>query len=125
MIHIFRLRQIYNDYAKLFAKPAPKCNLVMSRLCLWQLWRDCNIQKKISLSAIDKHIGKCSSMLIILIIIVNICIYILSIDKNIYRYKKIFWNIILLLFINNYKSIYINLFINIYLTLLFIIEIIL
>lgn len=64
MIHIFRLRQIYNDYAKLFAKPAPKCNLVMSRLCLWQLWRDCNIQKKISLSAIDKHIAKNKSTIV-------------------------------------------------------------
>ncbi|XP_031774710.1 radial spoke head 10 homolog B-like isoform X11 [Apis florea] len=64
MIHILRLRQIYNDYAKLFANPAPKCNLVMSRLCLWQLWRDCNIQKKISLSEIDKHIAKNKSTMV-------------------------------------------------------------
>ncbi|XP_016922960.1 uncharacterized protein LOC108004514 isoform X1 [Apis cerana] len=64
MIHILRLRQIYNDYAKLFAKPAPKCNLVMSKLCLWQLWRDCNVQKKISLSTIDKHIAKNKSTIV-------------------------------------------------------------
>ncbi|XP_076177105.1 uncharacterized protein LOC143151642 [Ptiloglossa arizonensis] len=58
-LHISRLRQIYNDYAKLFATSTPKCNLRMSRLCLWQLWRDCSINKKgLSLIKIDIYIGK-------------------------------------------------------------------
>ncbi|CAL7933789.1 unnamed protein product [Xylocopa violacea] len=59
MLHMFRLRRIYNDYAKLFTKSPPNCNLVMTRLCLWQLWRDCNIHEKgLSLAEIDIHIGK-------------------------------------------------------------------
>ncbi|XP_043511249.1 radial spoke head 10 homolog B-like isoform X1 [Frieseomelitta varia] len=59
MFHMFRLRQIYNDYAKLFAKSAPKCNLAMSKLCLWQLWRDCGIHEKgFSLVEIDSYIAK-------------------------------------------------------------------
>nr|XP_033192474.1 uncharacterized protein LOC117158062 [Bombus vancouverensis nearcticus] len=57
--HMHRLREIYNDYATLFAKSAPKCNLAMSRLCLWQLWRDCGIHKKgLSLTEIDSYIGE-------------------------------------------------------------------
>lgn len=67
MFHMLRLRQIYNDYAKLFTKSAPKCNLAMSRLCLWQLWRDCGVHKKgLSLVEIDDHIGKHLSTLSIL-----------------------------------------------------------
>ncbi|XP_053975127.1 radial spoke head 10 homolog B-like [Hylaeus volcanicus] len=58
-LHISRLRQIYKDYAKLFAKSAPQCNLAMSRLCLWQLWQDCGINKKgLSLSEIDNYMAK-------------------------------------------------------------------
>lgn len=73
MFHMFRLRQIYNDYAKLFAKSAPKCNLAMSRLCLWQLWRDCGIHEKgFSLVEIDSYIGKHPLILIIVSIIHNI-----------------------------------------------------
>ncbi|KOX81041.1 Radial spoke head 10 like protein B [Melipona quadrifasciata] len=59
MFHIFRLRQIYNSYAKLFTNSAPKCNLAMSKLCLWQLWRDCGIhEKRFSLVEIDSYIAK-------------------------------------------------------------------
>ncbi|KZC08199.1 Radial spoke head 10 like protein B, partial [Dufourea novaeangliae] len=58
-MHISCLRRIYEDYARLFAASAPKANLVMSRLCLWQLWRDCNITAKgLSLIEIDKYIAK-------------------------------------------------------------------
>lgn len=56
--HIAQLRQIYDDYAKLFTESPPMCTLAMSRLCLWQLWRDCNINKKEhSLVEIDRYIG--------------------------------------------------------------------
>ncbi|XP_076676304.1 uncharacterized protein LOC143373200 [Andrena cerasifolii] len=58
-LHMPRLRQIYMDYAKMFTRSAPECNLAMSRLSLWQLWRDCNIDKRgLSLIEIDKYIGK-------------------------------------------------------------------
>ncbi|XP_017792631.1 PREDICTED: radial spoke head 10 homolog B-like [Habropoda laboriosa] len=58
-LHMFRLREIYNDYAKLFAKSAYQCNLVMTRLCLWQMWRDCGIHRKgLSLIEIDDYIAK-------------------------------------------------------------------
>lgn len=58
-LHMPRLRQIYMDYAKMFTRSAPECNLTMSRLCLWQLWRDCNVDKRgLGLVEIDKYIGK-------------------------------------------------------------------
>lgn len=58
-LHMPRLRKIYNDYATLYAKSASICNVSMSRLCLWQLWRDCGIHKKgLSLNDIDNYIGE-------------------------------------------------------------------
>ncbi|XP_076637035.1 uncharacterized protein LOC143349576 [Colletes latitarsis] len=58
-LHMSRLRQIYKDYAKLFATSPPQCSLTMSRLCLWQLWRDCGINKRgLSLIEIDNYIAK-------------------------------------------------------------------
>ncbi|XP_076235725.1 uncharacterized protein LOC143180079 [Calliopsis andreniformis] len=63
--HMPRLRQIYNDYAKLFTQFPPTCILAMSRLCLWQLWRDCNINRKgLSLVEIDTYIAKNASTLV-------------------------------------------------------------
>ncbi|XP_076766675.1 uncharacterized protein LOC143433274 [Xylocopa sonorina] len=65
-LHMSRLRRIYNDYAKLFTKSPPKCNLVMTRLCLWQLWRDCDIHEKgLSLAEIDTYIAKNETALVV------------------------------------------------------------
>ncbi|XP_034188696.1 uncharacterized protein LOC117608151 isoform X2 [Osmia lignaria lignaria] len=59
ILHMARLREIYNNYAKLFTNSAPKCDIAMSRLCLWQLWSDCGIHKKgLSLIEIDNYIAK-------------------------------------------------------------------
>ncbi|CAK9826598.1 Radial spoke head 10 homolog B2 [Anthophora retusa] len=64
-LHMFHLRQIYNDYAKLFAKSAYSCNLSMTRLCLWQMWRDCGIHKKgFSLIEIDNYMAKNETTLV-------------------------------------------------------------
>lgn len=58
-MHMPRIRKIYDDYAKMFATVTPKCRLSMSRLALWQLWRDCEIHKKsISLVQIDNYLGQ-------------------------------------------------------------------
>ncbi|XP_076650298.1 uncharacterized protein LOC143357661 [Halictus rubicundus] len=58
-MHMSRLREIYANFAKLFSISAPECNLVMSRMCLWQFWRDCKIHEKgLSLIQINNHIAK-------------------------------------------------------------------
>ncbi|XP_023288533.1 radial spoke head 10 homolog B-like [Orussus abietinus] len=52
------LREIYQTYAEAFSSAPPKCDLCMSRLALWQLWRDCGIHDKgISLVQIDCYIA--------------------------------------------------------------------
>nr|XP_031848662.1 radial spoke head 10 homolog B-like [Nomia melanderi] len=57
-MHMSRLRQIYANAAKIFAPSTMECKLVMSRMCLWQLWRDCKITKKgLSLIEIDNYIA--------------------------------------------------------------------
>nr|XP_012138500.1 PREDICTED: radial spoke head 10 homolog B-like [Megachile rotundata] len=64
-LHMTRLREIYNQYARLFTKSAPKCNLALSRICLWQLWRDCGIHKKgLSLIDIDNYMAKNKSTVV-------------------------------------------------------------
>ncbi|XP_043274503.1 uncharacterized protein [Venturia canescens] len=62
--HMPRIRKIYDDYAKIFANVTPKCRLSMSRLALWQLWRDCGVHKKfLSLVQIDNHLAANESTL--------------------------------------------------------------
>ncbi|XP_033227642.1 radial spoke head 10 homolog B-like isoform X3 [Belonocnema kinseyi] len=61
--HMPRLKQIYETYTKVFC-PNEKVSpyLSMSRLSLWQLWRDCGIHKKnISLIEIDNLLASSSA----------------------------------------------------------------
>ncbi|XP_078032745.1 uncharacterized protein LOC144467703 [Augochlora pura] len=64
-MHMLRLREIYANYAKLFTISPPDCNLVMSRMCLWQFWRDCKVHEKgLSLIGIDNYIAKNESTIV-------------------------------------------------------------
>ena len=57
--HMPSLKKIYEIYTKVYCLNENVFpNLYMSRMSLWQLWRDCGIHKKnISLIQIDNWIG--------------------------------------------------------------------
>ncbi|XP_066597451.1 radial spoke head 10 homolog B-like [Prorops nasuta] len=58
MTHMSRLREIYDVYARIFSEHCKSYNLVLSKLALWQLWRDCGINKKLSLAEIDDSLAQ-------------------------------------------------------------------
>ncbi|XP_024943988.1 uncharacterized protein LOC107270912 isoform X3 [Cephus cinctus] len=63
--YVTQLRVIYKRYSEIFCDNTSKSSLSMTRLCLWQFWRDCGIHNKgMSLVEIDEHLALNKSILI-------------------------------------------------------------
>lgn len=52
------LKGIYKMYAEIGCSNTVNFESVMTRILLWQLWRDCGFHKRLSLADIDIIIGK-------------------------------------------------------------------